>query len=51
MIRNKLTQDLIKRAGGQTPRVEFAVLKVNGAYFGFYSLEEHVSEQFFECMG
>ena len=51
MIRNKLTQDLIKRAGGQTPRVEFAVVKVNGAYFGFYSLEERVSEQFFECMG
>lgn len=35
MIRNKVTQDLIKKIGGQTPRVEFAVLNVNGAYFGF----------------
>ena len=37
--------------GGQTPRVEWAVLSVNGEYFGFYSLEEHVSEAFFECQG
>jgi hypothetical protein len=51
MIRNKVTQDLIKKAGGQTPRVEFAVLNVNGEYFGFYSLEEHVSEAFIGCQG
>ena len=51
MVRNKVTQDLIKKAGGQTPRVEFAVLNVNGAYFGFYALEEHTSEGFVECQG
>ena len=51
MIRNKVSQDLIKKMGGQTPRVEWAVLSVNGEYFGFYSLEEHVSEAFFECQG
>jgi len=35
MIRNKLTQDILKKAGAHTPREAFAVLSVNGEYFGF----------------
>ena len=31
--------------------MEFAVLNVNGQFFGFYSLEEHTSEGFIECQG
>ena len=34
MIRNKLSQDMIKKAGGQTPREDFAEFYVNGEYFG-----------------
>ena len=35
MIRNKLTQDILKKAGAHAPREAFAVLSVNGEYFGF----------------
>jgi hypothetical protein len=34
MIRNKITQDMLKKAGHPTPREAFAVLSVNGEYFG-----------------
>ena len=51
MIRNKLTQDLLKKAGTPTPREAFAELSVNGEYFGFFGLEEHVDQDWFECHG
>ena len=51
MIRNKISQDIIKKAGGQTPREDFCEFSVNGHYFGLYGLEEHVSEEFMECQG
>ena len=57
MIRNKITQDILKKAGAQTPREAFAVLNICSSegidceYFGFYGLEEHVDKHWFECMG
>jgi hypothetical protein len=35
MIKNKISNDLIKAAGGLAARVEYARLSVNGDYFGF----------------
>ena len=51
MIRNKLSQDILKHAGAQTPREDFAELSVNGNYFGLYGLEEYVGKEWFECNG
>ncbi len=51
MMRNKLTQDLISKTGMPALRVEFARLHVNGDYFGLYSLEEHVDDDFLKCRG
>jgi len=57
MIRNKITQDILKKAGAQTPREAFAVLNICSSegldceYFGFYGLEEHVDKHWFECQG
>ena len=41
MIRNKITQDILKKAGHPTPREAFAVLSVNGEYFGEHALSVH----------
>lgn len=51
MIRNKLTNDILKKAGASTPREDFAEFSVNGNYFGLFGLEEHVSAEFLECQG
>ena len=45
MVRNKLTMDMIKSAGGVGPRIEYGRLSVNGEYFGLYTLEEHIDQQ------
>jgi hypothetical protein len=51
MIRNKLSQDLYNKAGAQVVRIEFARLTVNGTYFGFYTLEERMDDDFLRCRG
>ena len=51
MIRNKLSNDILKKAGAATPREDFAEFSVNGNYFGLFGLEEHVSAEFLECQG
>ena len=42
MIRNKITQDILKKAGHPTPREAFAVLSVNGEYFGEVAIFTHM---------
>ena len=50
-IRSKLTQDLLKSAGGLAPRIEYARLLVNGEYFGLYSIEESLKDDWASCFG
>ena len=50
-IRSKITQDLVKAAGGLAPRIEFARLSINGQYFGMYSIEESLTDHWANCMG
>ena len=40
LIRNKITQDMSKAAGGLAPRIEYARLSINSEYFGLYTIEE-----------
>jgi hypothetical protein len=50
-IRSKITQDLVKAAGGLAPRIEYARLSVNGEYFGMYSIEESLTDHWANCFG
>lgn len=50
-IRSKLTQDLLKSAGGLAPRIEYARLSVNGEFFGLYSIEESLKHDWASCFG
>ena len=45
MVRNKLTQDLLKAVGGLAPRIEYGRLSVNGVFFGLYTIEESLGER------
>jgi hypothetical protein len=50
-IRSKITQDLLKSAGGLAPRIEYARLLINGEYFGLYSIEESLKDDWASCFG
>eukprot|EP01052_Picozoa_sp_SAG31_P038582 SAG31_NODE_5183_length_2694_cov_6.997494_1_plen_630_part_10 len=50
-IRSKITQDLLKSVGGLAPRIEYARLSVNGEFFGLYSIEESLKEEWASCFG
>jgi hypothetical protein len=50
-IRSKLVQDLLKSAGGLAPRIEYARLLVNGEFFGLYSIEESLKDDWASCFG
>ena len=50
-IRSKITQDLVKAAGGLAPRIEYARLSINGNYFGMYSIEESLTDHWANCFG
>ena len=45
-LRNKLTLDLVRAAGGLAPRVGFARLTVNGVDHGLYTTVERVDDVF-----
>ena len=50
-IRSKITQDLLKSAGGLAPRIEYARLSINGEFFGLYSIEEALKDDWASCFG
>ena len=50
-VRSKITQDLLKSAGGLAPRIEYARLSINGDFFGFYSIEESLKDDWASCFG
>ncbi len=45
-LRNKLRLDLMRAAGGRSPRIAFAELSVNGAYHGLYTLIERIDKPY-----
>jgi spore coat protein H len=47
-VRNKLTFDLIRDAGGLAPRVGYCILSLNGSWHGLYSLIERIDKPYLD---
>lgn len=50
-MRNKLTFDVIRELGGLAPRVDFAVVTVNGVWMGLYTVIERVDRLYLDRQG
>jgi spore coat protein H len=46
LIREAIAFDLFRAMGGQAPRIGFANLRINGAYWGLYVLVEPINEDY-----
>lgn len=51
LMRDRLTHDSVRTAGGLAPRVSFANLMLNGRYNGLYAVTEAVLEDYFVRLG
>ena len=51
LMRDRLTHDYTREAGGMAPRVTHVNLVLNGSYHGVYALTESILKDFFERMG
>lgn len=46
LIREAIAFDLFREMGGEAPRIGFANLRINGAYWGLYVLVEPINEDY-----
>lgn len=46
LIREAIAFDLFRAMGGEAPRLGFANLRINGAYWGLYALVEPINEEY-----